>query len=347
MDALDAGASVLIFSDNVPVEHEVRLKEVAAERGLLVMGPDCGTAVVGGVGLGFANVVRAGPVGLVAASGTGAQQVMSLLDAAGVGISHCLGVGGRDLSTEVAGRSTIAALDLLDADAATERIVVVSKPPAPEVAARVRAHADTLRTPVEFALVGETDLTTAVEKLLGRSPEWQSWLPDHSVHSGWLLHGLFTGGTLCDEAMHIAAAVLGPIRSNIPLRPEWTLDGDAGGGHSMVDFGADELTVGRAHPMIDGSLRLERLAAAADDPACGAILLDVVLGYVADPDPAAGLAPAIRSAVQRVPVVVSLTGTDGDPQGLAGQAEALVAAGAAVFRSNAAAARHAVESVRS
>jgi FdrA protein len=345
MDALDAGASVLIFSDNVPVDQEVRLKEVAAERGLLVMGPDCGTAVVAGVGLGFANVVRAGPVGLVAASGTGAQQVMSLLDAAGVGVSHCLGVGGRDLSTEVAGRSTLAALDLLDADDATERIVVVSKPPAPAVAQRIRAHAATLRTPVTFALVGETDLTTAVEELLGRSPTWDSWLPANRVRRAGVLRGLFTGGTLCDEAMHLTSTVLGPIRSNIPLRPEWTLDGDAGDGHSMVDFGADELTVGRAHPMIDGSLRLDRLAADAADPACGVILLDVVLGHVADPDPAASLAPAIRSATRRLPVIVSLTGTDGDPQGLTGQAEALVAAGAAVFRSNAAAARHAVEVV--
>src|SRR4029079_1942676 len=109
-DALAAGASVLLFSDNVPVEQEVRLKEAAAERGLIVMGPDCGTAVVGGVGLGFANVVRPGPVGIVAASGTGAQQVMSLLDAADVGVSHCLGVGGRDLGEAVGGRSTHARL---------------------------------------------------------------------------------------------------------------------------------------------------------------------------------------------------------------------------------------------
>src|SRR5207244_12936461 len=130
----DAGASVMFDADNVPVAQEVRLKEVAAERGQLVMGPDCGTALVGGVGLGFANVVQPGPVGLVAASGTGAQQVMCLLDAAGVGVSHCLGVGGRDLSSAVAGRSTLAALDALDADEATELIVVVSKPPAPEVA---------------------------------------------------------------------------------------------------------------------------------------------------------------------------------------------------------------------
>ena len=148
MDALDAGLSVLVFSDNVPVEQEVRLKEEAGRRGLLVMGPDCGTAVVGGVGLGFANVVRPGPVGLVAASGTGAQQLMCLLDAAGVGVSHCLGVGGRDLSAAVGGRSTLAALDLLAADPATELIVVVSKPPAPEVAEAVRRHAAALGKPV-------------------------------------------------------------------------------------------------------------------------------------------------------------------------------------------------------
>jgi len=145
MDALDAGLSVMVFSDNVPVEQEIALKRVAAERGLLVMGPDCGTAVIDGIGLGFANVVRPGPVGLVAASGTGAQQLMSLLAVpGGVGISHCLGVGGRDLSAAVGGVSTHAALDALDADPGTELIVVLGKPPAPSVAEAVRAHAQRL-----------------------------------------------------------------------------------------------------------------------------------------------------------------------------------------------------------
>src|SRR6266511_3010761 len=288
LDALDAGASVLLFSDNVPVEAEVRLKDLAAARGLLVMGPDCGTAVIGGVGLGFANVVRPGPVGLVAASGTGAQHVMCLLDAAGVGVSHCLGVGGRDLSAAVAGRSTLAALDALDADPGTELILVVSKPPDPAVARTVEEHAATLRTPVRFALLGTgaPDLTAAVA--LGPDP----------------------------------------------------------GRYQLVDFGADELTRGRPHPMIDGSVRLDRLAAQAADPTCGVVLMDVVLGYAADPDPAATLAPAIAAAAS-VPVVVSLTGTDGDPQGLHRQARALCDAGAAVFRSNARAARYAVGLVRS
>jgi FdrA protein len=158
------------------------------------------------------------------------------------------------------------------------------------------------------------------------------------------LRGQFSGGSLCDEAMVIASAALGPIASNIPLRPEWALP--AGGpatGHSMIDFGDDAYTRGRPHPMIDNGLRLERLAAEAADPSCGVILLDVLLGHGAHPDPSADLAPAIAEAVARGrAVVVSLIGTSGDPQGLDRQAAALSGAGAAVFRANAEATRHAV-----
>jgi FdrA protein len=360
MDALEAGASVLVFSDNVPVEQEVALKEAAARRGLLVMGPDCGTAVVGGVGLGFANVVRPGPVGLVAASGTGAQQVMALLDAAGTGVSHCLGVGGRDLTAEVGGRSTLAALDALDADPDTELILVISKPPDGEVAARVRERAAALRTPVRFAFLGagQPDLAAATADTLhalGVDPPailriQGADVPNNPVSSATSrgsLRGLFSGGTLCDEAMIITSAALGPIASNIPLRPEWALADLPVGGHSMIDFGDDAYTRGRPHPMIDNGLRLERLAGEAVDPSCGVILLDVVLGHGAHPDPAADLAPAIAGAVARgKAVVVSLVGTDGDPQGLSRQGAALTEAGAAVFRANADAARHAITLIR-
>jgi FdrA protein len=168
--ALQAGLSVLVFSDNVPVDQEVALKDEAARRGLLVMGPDCGTAVVGGVGLGFANQVRPGPVGIVAASGTGAQQVMCMLDTRQVGVSHCLGVGGRDLSAAVAGRSTKAALAMLDEDPATELIVLVSKPPDPAVAADVTAYAEALSTPVLVALLGpgQDDLTSVAGRCATR-----------------------------------------------------------------------------------------------------------------------------------------------------------------------------------
>lgn len=360
MDALEAGLAVLLFSDNVPVEAEVRLKDEGARRGLLVMGPDCGTAVVGGVGLGFANAVRPGPVGLVAASGTGAQQLMCMLDTREVGVSHCLGVGGRDLSAEVGGRSTRAALTLLDADPATELIVLVSKPPDPEVAAEIAAYAEALATPVLLALLGpgRDDLTRvarrAVEALGGTWAEPWSWDEQPAPTPGGALRGLFAGGTLCDEAMLIASAALGEVRSNIALRPEWQVGADLrASGHLMVDFGDDALTQGRAHPMIDQRSRIDRIAVEAADPGCGVLLLDVVLGHAAHADPAAELAPAVAAAVARarddgreLAVVVSLCATTGEPQDPRRQAEALHGAGASIFLSNAAAARHAVELVQ-
>jgi FdrA protein len=353
LDALRGGAHVMVFSDNVPIQQEVALKREAADRDLLVMGPDAGTAMVSGVGLGFANVVRPGPVGIVAASGTGAQQLTCLLDEEGIGTSHVLGVGGRDLSAAVRGASTRQALRALDDDPATELIVVLSKPPDPQVGAEIRALATDLRTPVVFALLGRdtpdlTAATTEVARALEVTfDEPRSW-PAPTERAGRYeeLRGLFAGGTLCDEAMTIAAASLGTIRSNIPLEPEWGLTaGVETPGHVFVDLGEDEYTRGRPHPMIDQSLRVERLAAEAARPGGRVILLDVVLGLGAHPDPAAELGPAIADAIAEgddLAVVVSLCGAAGDPQGRDRQAEALVAAGASVHLSNAAAAREAV-----
>ncbi|RKS74552.1 FdrA protein [Actinomadura pelletieri DSM 43383] len=339
MDALEAGLNLMVFSDHVPLDQEIALKEAAARRGLIVMGPDCGTAVIGGAGLGFANAVRPGPVGVVAASGTGAQQLMCLLDAAGVGVSHVLGVGGRDLSPEVSGRSALAALAALDADPGTELIVLVSKPPAPQVADLVREAARRLDTPVVFALptTGEDDLTTAAERTLkavGRTvPAWPRWTASRRPRpvAGRALRGLFAGGTLRDEAETIALAALGRA-----------LDAH---GHRFTDFGDDAYTRGRAHPMIDPTLRLAAVRAEAADPGCGVLLVDVVLGHGAEPDPAASLAPAIADAVRDRPdlaVVVSLCGTPADPQDRDRQAAALCGAGADVFASNAQATRHAL-----
>src|SRR3954466_9186155 len=353
-DAVAARRSVLVFSDGVPVEHEVLLKRTAHDAGVLVMGPDCGTAIVSGVALGFANVVRPGPVGLVAASGTGAQQVSCLLDAAGVGVSHVLGVGGRDLSAAVGGLATLDALAALDADPATERVLLVSKPPAASVAEAVDAAAQQLSVPVRSAVLSpETpDLTAAVEGLLRDMgydvPVWPSRPgPAVSAVPGATLKGLYSGGTLADEAMLLAAPTLGDIRSNTPLRPELALGDDLfAPGHVVIDFGDDALTVGRAHPMIDPTLRLEAIAAVAsgDEPAVP--VLDVVLGYGADPDPAAALEPALTAAREAaefpLPVVVALIGTEADPQGWSRQADALQAAGAAVFSSNAQATRYAL-----
>lgn len=356
IDALEAGLNVMIFSDNVSLEQEIALKDEARRRGLIVMGPDCGTAVLGGIGFGFANVVERGPVGIVAASGTGAQQLCCLLDHAGVGISHVLGVGGRDLSAPVAGRSTLQALEALDGDTATEVIVVVSKAPDEAVLETVRTMAKALSTPVVMAPVGpgHRDLTEVVAEVAGLmgQPE-PTWFrldgPAEPTPAG-SLRGLYVGGTLCQEAMAIALPVLGAIASNVPFDPAQTLaDGAPWTGHVMVDFGDDRLTRGRAHPMIDPSLRLARLADAGADPTCSVVLLDVVLGHGAEADPAAVLGPAIEQARQTaagasrdLAVVVSLCGTRSDAQGFERQAAVLHRAGASVHLSNADAARRAV-----
>ena len=330
MDALDAGRDVLVFSDNVPLDQEVALKRTAADRGLLVMGPDCGTAVVGGLGLGFANATDPGPVGLVAASGTGCQQLLALLDHAGVGVTHALGVGGRDLSAAVGGLATREALHRLDADPSVELVVVVSKPPADEVATALQEYAGGLSTPVAYALLGpgRPDLTAAAEDVLrglGRDvPSWPvSGATRPATRSGGVVRGLFVGGTLCEEAHLIAVSALGPDRCD------------------FTDFGDDDYTRGRAHPMIDPSLRLEALARHGADPATAVVLLDVVLGHGAEPDPAAALVPVLSEV--EVPVVAAVVGTRHDPQDRDRQVRLLAEAGVEVHLSNAAATRRAVE----
>jgi FdrA protein len=329
MDALESGSDVMIFSDNVPLAQEVALKQYAAARDLLVMGPDCGTAVVGGIGLGFANVVARGPIGIVAASGTGCQQVLALLDRAGVGVTTAYGVGGRDLSAAVGGLATRTALARLDADPSVELAVLISKPPAHEVARELAAYAETLATPVHTALLGpgRPDLTAATEgvvRALGREvPAWPV-RGETRAATGTRLHGLFVGGTMRQEAEVLVAA------AGLPADHA-----------ELIDFGDDEYTRGRAHPMIDPTLRLDRLAEVAADPATGVVLMDVVLGHGAEDDPAASLAPAIDGI--RAPVVVTVIGTAQDPQGLDRQVDALAAAGAEVHLSNAGATRRALE----
>jgi FdrA protein len=316
--ALEAGLHVFCFSDGVPLQHEAALKRAALERGLLFLGADCGTAIVDGVALGFANVVTRGPVGIVGASGTGIQQVCCLLDAAGVGVSHAVGVGGRDLQAEIGGAMTLRALELLAGDPDTEAIVVISKPPDPDVAARVRAAApdDAIVFPATLE-----DAAAAAARAVGAEPVRSDERLSAPAARG-SVRGLFCGGTLCEEARRII------------------------GGGEFTDFGADELTEGRAHPMIDPSLRLEKLRDAAADDDVAVLLLDVVLGYGAHPDPAADLAPALRERRDGQHAIVSLCGTAGDPQGLDEQRAALEAAGAVVTRSNAHAARLAREAAR-
>ncbi|HZM29603.1 MAG TPA: hypothetical protein VFB77_03885 [Acidimicrobiales bacterium] len=349
--ALRSGRHVMVFSDGVDLDAEVALKQEAAARGRLVMGPDCGTVILAGVGLGFANVVVPGPVGIVAASGTGAQQLCGLLDGAGIGVRHVIGVGGRDLSAAVGGRSALAALAALDADPDVGVIALVSKPPAPEVAAAVAEAAAACATPVVMALVGPgrptvTDAAAEVAAALGTSfaepAAWPVPPPPAGVHGPLL--GLFSGGTNCVEALALVEERLGPVCSNVHHDPERRTPPDSPptGAHVLLDLGDDELTAGRPHPMIDPAAVAERARAAADAGRTGVVLLDVVLGHGSHADPAAVVAPAVDAATAAgAAAVVALVGTAGDPQGLDRQATALAEAGASVYRSNARAAGHA------
>lgn len=369
LQALRAGLNLMIFSDNVTVETEVELKRIAAERDLLVMGPDCGTAIIGGVGLGFANVVGRGPIGIVGASGTGTQEVSALVGNLGSGISHAIGTGGRDLSQAVGGLTMLGGIDLLESDPQTEVIVLISKPPHPEVEDRVLARAARLKKPCvvnfiggrpqkarQLGLIGESTLEAAAlaalaaagrpvrvplagELIAAARHAWQS-LPATRKD----LRGLYSGGTLCDETLLLLGPQLAPVASNLKHQAAVPCpDPRVSVGHTCVDLGDDLFTVGRPHPMIDFTLRCERLIAEARDPATAVILLDVVLGYGSHPDPAAVLLPAIARARREAPgqppaIVAYVLGTAGDPQNRDRQVEALRQAGVLVAATNAQAA---------
>ncbi len=357
--ALTAGLHVLLFSDNVPVSDEVALKRRASGLGRLVMGPGAGTAMLGGVGLGFANAVGAGPVGVVAAAGTGAQEVMTLLDHWGIGVSQVIGVGGRDLSAEVGGLMARDAVRALDADPGTEVILLVSKPPDQDVARTVIGASRS--TPVVAACLGmsapEGGLAGAslaatlesgalrVAEILGRE------VPDFSGSPGaeaaiarvgvgrTAVRGFFTGGTLCYEAQVILSEALGPVYSNIPLPKGLGLPAPAGA-HVCLDLGEEEYTKGRPHPMIDPAARREIMREQAFGPEVAAVLLDVVLGYGSHPDPAGEIAATCADIVAGgAAVVCYVLGARGDQQGLGRQRAKLAEAGAIVTESAAQAAR--------
>jgi FdrA protein len=359
--ALSAGLHVLLFSDNVGVAEEVELKERASRLGRLVMGPGAGTAVLGGVGLGFANAVGRGPAGVVAAAGTGAQEVMTLLARWGVGLSHVIGVGGRDLSGEVGGRMARDAVAALDADPATEVILLVSKPPDAAVARSVISASS--HTPVVAACLGMTapdgrlagaPLATTLEqgallacRQLGRQPPDLAADADEAVaraaarigRGRTVVRGFFTGGTLCYEAQVVLGQLLGPVHSNIPLRPDLGLPAPPGA-HVCLDLGEEEYTRGRPHPMIDPTARREIMQAEAFGGDIAAVLLDVVLGYGSHPDPAGQIAGTCAGIVAGGAAVVAyVLGSQADPQGLDRQRRTLAEAGAIVAGTAAQAAR--------
>lgn len=351
--ALHRGVNVLMFSDNVPVADEVSLKQEARELGLLMMGPDCGTAIINGAPLGFANVVSRGVIGIVGASGTGTQEVSALISEAGQGISHAIGVGGRDLKKDVGGIMTLMAMDALEQDAATESVVLISKPPHPEVARKIvaRIAESAKRYTVCFLGADELDLPGnatqaatlrgAAEVALGGVRIGAGFdaaeLASGKPVKGPGIRGLFCGGTLCAEAQVVLQAGGRDVASNAAIPGVPALDDTANVARDrLIDLGADEFTIGRAHPMIDPSLRDEMVREALEDDAVGVVLVDLVIGYGAHADPAGQMADVLTAAgAPKKPVIASVTGTEADPQVRSRQVARLEAAGVVVAPSNA------------
>ncbi len=376
-EALERGLHVFLFSDNVSLEDEIALKTLAREKGLLVMGPDAGTAIINNVALGFANVVPAGPVGVVSAAGTGLQAVTSYLARAGVGITQAIGTGGRDLKAEVGGIMMLEGLKALQADPATRVITLVSKPPSAEVAERILMRVEASEKPTVVLFLGgdpkvvelagayaaqdlEEAATLAAALAKGENPQaaldalraQREALRARAEALRTVLQpqqryfrGLFSGGTFCYETQLIFKAAGLEVQSNAPVDKHLRMaDSNRSTGHVAVDLGEDEFTVGRLHPMIDPSLRNRRIVQEARDPETAVIFLDVVIGYGSHDDPAGEAVKAIeearalaRAEGREVIFVASVCGTEADPQRLSAQEAKLRAAGVEVLPTNAAA----------
>lgn len=341
--ALKAGLNVFLFSDNVSIEDELELKQFAAEKNLLVMGPDCGTSLIGGVGIGFANVVRKGPIGAIGAAGTGLQEFTSQVHNAGSGISHAIGTGGHDLSDPISGLTTLAALDALEADPLTRVIALISKPPGRQTLAKLVERFRSCTKPIIACFLGmqaesqdfyqsaatiDDAVRLAVSAVGEKEPSGEREFSDDEVEF-----------MAKEKASRLPKQkyLRGILAGNQKLA-----DSDCSVGHTIVDMGADEYTVGRPHPMIDGTLRRQRILAESLDPEVAILLLDFILGYNASIEPVTELLDAILEAKQRarsrggrLTVVASICGTDGDPQILQLQLKLLRDAGVLVFQSNA------------
>jgi FdrA protein len=370
--SLEAGLNVFLFSDNVSIEDELELKRFAAQQGLIVMGPDCGTSLIGGVGIGFANVVRRGPIGVIGGAGTGLQEFTSQVHNAGSGISHAIGTGSHDLSDKICGLTTLAALDALEADQQTAVIVIISKPPAAGTLAVLLERVKTYKKLVVGCFLGvdpslisgrpnlqqahtiDEAVRIAVACINGQAampagsltPEESSAIREEKkarAPEQKYLRGILAGGTFCYQSQQILREAGYTVHSNSPFDRKYLLaDPDQSIEHTIVDMGDDFYTVGKPHPMIDGTLRKRRILAESRDPQLAVLYLDFILGYNASMDPVGELLDAIQEAkrisVQRagaLTVVASVCGTEADPQDLNLQIKMLQETGALVFRSNA------------
>jgi FdrA protein len=374
LKSLEAGKHVFLFSDNVSIEDEIDLKIYASQHGLLVMGPDCGTSLIGGVGIGFANAVRRGKIGAIAAAGTGLQEFTSMVHNFGYGISHGIGTGGRDLSDRVGGITTLMALNALEKDPSTDVIAVISKPPGQNTLKIIVERINRCTKPVICCFLGINSPIDGEGKFFKRAGNIDEAVrlaiktigghivPEEPVHSvrlkkllkGRFLRGVFAGGTFCYQSQQILREAGIPVHSNAPLEKTLVLPSPTQSfKHTIIDMGDEFFMVGRPHPMIDGSQRALRILQEARDPNVGILLLDFILGFNSSMDPVGELIDSIqeaqkiaRSRGDELEVVASICGTDNDLQDIQMQTKLLIECGVTVFPSNVLATKHCVDLLR-
>lgn len=373
--ALEADLNLFIFSSNVSLEDELKLKRFAAERKLLVMGPDCGTSILGGKGIGFTNVVRRGTIGALGPSGTGLQEFTTQIHNSGFGISHAIGTGSHDLSAEIGAITTIMTLEALEEDPQTEVIAIIAKPPDRKVLEFLLERTQRCIKPVIGCFLGMSDLhnlatngihgartiddavkmaiqiTSGIEDLqkvdlTRKEREFAKQHRDNWSSEQKFLRGLFAGGTFCYQSQQILGEAGLTVYSNAPLDPQYKLVRiDESREHTLIDMGDDDYTLGRPHPMIDSMMRNKQILMEGQDPTVAVILLDFILGFNSPKDPVGELLDSILVTKQtrkeqggELTVVASICGTDSDPQDLNRQMDMLENAGVIVFKSNARAA---------
>jgi len=368
MEALKKGMHVFMFSDNVPIEQEVELKQYAKEHRLLMMGPDCGLTFLDGTAIGLCSKTRRGNIGIIGASGSGIQEVMCIVHRKGYGISQAIGVGGRDLSDEVGGITMLQSIELLENDSETAVIVLISKPPAASTMEKVLSAVKTCRKPVVVQFIhGDADqirevgayptstfLETAEAAIAfsqGKQPATHHVEVDEVLakeeckklaKGQKYLRGLYCGGSLAEETLTLIGSQLDELHSNVTFGNIIPMDNPfVSQGNCLTDIGAEEFTKAHPHAAIDPTIRVQRLIREAADPECAILLMDVLLGYALNEDPAGVMAPVIARLKAEngkegrgLCVIIALCGTDLDPQGYEAQKQAFEASGAIVMDSN-------------
>ncbi|MBQ6756019.1 MAG: FdrA family protein [Oscillospiraceae bacterium] len=363
--ALNAGMHICVFSNNVPLSDEREMKELAREKGLLCMGPDCGVANINGAALVLSSINNRGPFGIVGASGTGIQHVAAILPEAGSGVSQTIGTGGNDLKEAVGGITMLMGIDALEADPETKYIILISRKPADSVLKKLLARISGMKKPrVVFFMGCDREAIEATGSVWAENLDDCALRALELIHSDYslgsidelketakeavkgmapeqkYLRGAYTGGTYLDEAMRTMWDAAGGIWSNAPLSKEWKIEGDSRE-HTCIDYGEEEYTLGRPHPAIDASIRKPAILKEASDPTVAVIVLDVILTPPGHPDPCGYMVPDIIKAQKmaaerggKIVFIASVLGTTADWQDIRKQEQELRDAGVIVCRTN-------------